>query len=74
MDINYHSYHIPLQEDKKCLLKPHDIHIQEDIAIDAVNGDTVNLGCIMKCAVKCGPNPSCLIPCVVECFGDKDKV
>ena len=74
LEITYHSYHTPFQdESKKCVLTPHDVRIHEDITIDGGDGATVNIGCMMKCALKCGPNPSCILPCVLGCFGDKDK-
>ena len=75
MEIMYHSYHTPFEDKpRKCMLTPHDVRIHEDITIDGGTGATVNIGCLMKCALKCGPNPSCIVPCVLECFGDnKDK-
>ena len=75
MEITYHSYHTPFEDKaRKCMLTPHDVRIHEDITIDGGDGATVNIGCLMKCALKCGPNPSCILPCVLECFGDnKDK-
>ena len=71
----YHSYHSPFEDrSKKCMFTPHDVRIHEDITIDGGDGATVNIGCLMKCALKCGPNPSCILPCVLVCFGDnKDK-
>ena len=75
MEITDHSYHTPFEDKaRKCMLTPHDVRIHEDITIDGGDGATVNIGCLMKCALKCGPNPSCILPCVLECFGDnKDK-
>ena len=48
-------------------------HSYHSAFYDASNKEKINLRCIFKCALKCGPDPSCIVPCVTGCFQDSEK-
>ena len=47
-------------------------HSYHSALYDDIDREKINIGCILKCAMKYGPDPTCIIPCITGCFTDKE--